>query len=337
MAYPAAVHPGAAPQPRAGHYMEIILHLGAHRSASTSFQHYLRKNGARLAAGGVGVWGPPQTRNGLLEGVLPRPGLVSYAAQMQRARGRIALALADIEMAGIERLIVTDENMIGTPRSILRAQRLYPGAGERMARYAAGFGGRITRVVLSVRAQDAWWASCIAYAVARGARVPSRVRLTQIAADPRTWRDVICDLACALPGVEIQVMPHEVFASRPEARLQAMARLPTPPKTAAREWLNRAPELPALRQVIHDRGGDPALLPDGDGPWQPFTREERTALREAYHDDLFWLRAGADGFATLTEEPDMDQVGPTLPIHAETRGRDHDQEGARRLAQAGRS
>ncbi|MFX0545611.1 hypothetical protein ACEWPL_008710 [Roseovarius sp. S1116L3] len=315
--------------------MEIILHLGVHRSASTSFQFYLRKNGARLAGSGVGVWTPQQTRRGLMEGILTSPGLFSTAKQAARARGRIALALRTAEDAGIRQLIVSDENMIGTPRGTIRAMRLYPAIGERMARYDAAFGGRITRVAISVRAQDAWWASCIAYAVARGARVPPSKRLAEIVAGPRGWRDVITDLSCAMPDTEVMVMPHEAFASRPEARLKALTGLSEVPQAHAREWLNRAPDLPELRRLIFERGGNPGVLPGGQGPWQLFSREERAALREAYLDDLYWLRAGAGGLATLTEETGQDEAGQTPPIPAETRGRHHDQEGARRVAQAG--
>jgi hypothetical protein len=316
--------------------MEITLHLGAHRSASTSFQYYMRKNRVRLAASGIGVWGPPQTRNGLMEGVLPRSGLMSAPQQAERARGRIALALSQAEKAGLTRLVVSDENMIGTPRGNLRDMRLYPGIGERMARYGEAFGGRITRIALSLRAQDTWWASSIAFAVVRGGRVPSQTQLAHIAAGPRSWRDVITDLACALPEAKLLVMPHEAFASLPERRLMALLGVEDTPRAHAREWLNRAPDLRALRQALSDRGGDPAMLPAGEGAWQPFSREERAALREAYADDLFWLRAGADGLAILTEEAGCDQVGQTPPIRPETRGRDHDQEGARRVAQAGR-
>ncbi|MFX0541385.1 hypothetical protein ACEWPM_006580 [Roseovarius sp. S4756] len=315
--------------------MEIILHLGVHRSASTSFQHYLRKNGARLAASGIGVWTPQQTRKGLLEGVLGGTSMFSAAKQAARARGRIALALCTAEEAGIRQLIVSDENMIGTPRGTLRGLRLYPAIGERMARYETAFGGRITRVAISIRAQDAWWASCIAYAVARGAQVPTSKHLAQIASGGRGWRNVITDLSCAVPEAEVMVMPHEIFAARPEARLKALTGHCGVPQAHAREWLNRAPDLPGLRRLIFERGGDPAILPAGQGAWQPFSGEERADLREAYLDDLYWLRAGADGLATLREEPSQDEAGQAPPVPAETRGRHHDQEGASRVAQAG--
>jgi len=317
--------------------MEIILHLGAHRSALTSFQHYLHKNGARLAASGIGVWGPPLTRTGLMQGVLPRPGLKSAAQQASRARGRIALALAQAEEAGMRQLIVTDPNMIGTPRGALSSRALYPAIGQQMARFGAAFGGRVVRVALSVRAQDAWWASCIAFAVARGACVPSARHLAQIAATTRSWRDVIADLSCALPEAELLIMPHEAFAARPEARLSALTALQGAPMTHAREWLNRGPDLSALRRAVFERGGDVGALPQGHGAWMPFSRDDCATLREAYLDDLFWLRAGAGGLATLMEEPGRDRAGPTPPVPAGKKGRDHDQEGARRLAQAGRS
>ena len=66
-------HGGAAGQGTSA-AMDIILHLGAHRTATTSFQHYLRANAAGLGAAGIGVWGPETTRDGLLAGVIPPRG-----------------------------------------------------------------------------------------------------------------------------------------------------------------------------------------------------------------------------------------------------------------------
>ncbi|WP_113910524.1 hypothetical protein [Roseovarius dicentrarchi] len=317
--------------------MEITLHLGAHRCASTSFQYYMRKNGARLAASGAGFWGPQHVRKGLLKGVMPSPGAVPADQQFQRARGRILLQVAQFADAGIGRLIVSDENMIGTPRDCLRNMRLYPAIGERMARHGAAFGPLVTRAVLSIRAQDTWWRSAVAFGVARGAQVPGPAELSHIAAGSRSWRDVITDLACALPQVQLLVLPHECFAALPERRLAAMLGREGVPQAHAREWLNRAPDLAALRTVLADRGGDAGALPPGDGTWQPFSRTERASMREAYADDLFWLRAGADGLATLIEEPGSDQTVKTPQVQAQIRGQGYDKEGARRMAQAGRS
>ncbi len=315
--------------------MDITLHLGAHRSASTSFQHYMRKNAARLAASGTGFWGPKEVRKGLLQGVFPSPGPMPAEKQFQRARGRILLQIAKCEKVGMRRLVISDENMIGAPRGCLRDMRLYPAIGERMARHGEAFGGLVTRVVLSIRAQDTWWRSTIAFGVGRGAHVPTAAELAHVASGMRGWRDVITDLACALPQARLLILPHERFAALPERRLAAMLGREGVPQTHAREWLHRSPDLPALRAALIARGEDAGALPPSDGLWQPFSMAERAAMREAYADDLFWLRAGADGLATLIEEPGSDQAGQTPQVEAQTRGQGHDEEGARRMAQAG--
>jgi hypothetical protein len=303
--------------------MEIILHLGAHRTATTSFQHYARANAGALAAQGIGVWGPDVTRDGVLSGVIPQAGGHATMAQLTRARGRIALRLAAVRAAGITRLAVSDENMIGAPRRCLRAARLYPDVGERVARFAHAFDGQITRAVLSIREPDAWWSSVLAYGVARGHRLPLPGDLDRMVTGGRPWRAVITDIACALPGVDLVILPHEHFASRPETRLASMTGAKVP-RRGARIWLGRAPDLAALRRAVALRGGDAGLLPEGEGRWQPFDTAQRAALRDSYADDLFWLAAGADGLARLAEETGPDQAGIHPPAAQMKRGQDHD-------------
>src|SRR6056297_1149280 len=304
--------------------MDITLHFGAHRTATTSLQRHAQARTAALAAHGLAFWGPPVTRDGLLAGVVPAPGEHPEAARTAHARGRIALRVAQAQQAGATRIVVSDENMLGAPRTCLRRHRLYPGAGARVARLAHAFGGRITGAVLSIRSQDAWWASVLAYSVARGHRLPSPGDLDRLVTAGRQWRDVISDIACALPGADIVILPHERFAACPGARLCAMTGVAAAEREAGTEWRGRGPDLPALRRAVTIRGGDATRLPGGEGRWQPFDAAQAAALKGAYGDDLSWLRAGADGLARL--------AGETGPTDAETqpcggqptRGQDND-------------
>jgi len=310
--------------------MDIILHLGAHRTATTSFQSYVRHNLADLTAQGMGFWGPSRTRGGLFAGIIPVNGSPRITRQARMAKGRIALHLDRAQVNGTRVLIVSDENVIGAPRRNLRDLMLYRGAGERMARHAAAFGGQITRVVLSIRAFDSYWPSVLAYGVARGHALPQPAQLEGIAAKGRGWRDVITDLACALPGAEIVVLPHEIYGGMPERRLEIMAGgLIEGPRHHHRICLNRAPDLEALRLCLVLRGEDPDLLDKGPGRYDPFTPDQQARLRELYQDDLFWLAAGADGLATLMTENKRDQTGPNPRRGTLTRGKDNDQQEGR--------
>jgi len=279
--------------------MDVTLHIGAHRCATTTFQYYLRNNADRLRELRVGFWGPRRTRKGLFSGIqpggLPLPG----RDPAQRGNGRVRLACARSAAAGIEHLVVSDENMLGTMRDNLRTSTLYGSAGERMARYAQAFQGRLTQVVLNIRSLDYFWASGMGYALSRGHGLPSEGLLHRVSVSPRSWRDVITDISCALGDVPLWVLPFEGYAGRPDDQLAAITGGEVP-SGHARAWLNATPHLPELRMMV-----EPAMrhrLPRGTGRWIPFDVAQTAALREHYADDIMWLMAGADGLARMISD-----------------------------------
>ncbi|AXI48951.1 hypothetical protein C1J03_16525 [Sulfitobacter sp. SK012] len=304
--------------------MDIILHVGAHRTGTTSFQHYLQSNAAVLSEDATGYWGPLRTRKGLFSGLFPGVAGASGRNLQRRAEGRVKMHLTLAEQAGVDRLIVSDENMIGSPRHCLRDGLLYPAVGDRMARISSAFGGRISRIVLSLRAQDLWWASTSAYAVYRGHSVPTARHCERIAHTRRGWRDVITDIACAAPEAEIRVLPFEHHVGRPDLLFAAATDRPAP-TTHADGWLNRSPDLAAMRTAIKQQDRDASELPEGDGRWQPFAPAHTAAMRETYQDDMMWLSAGADGLATLTQDPTRSRTGKSQPAGDIRQGHSNDQ------------
>ncbi|MFC3615165.1 hypothetical protein ACFORG_15475 [Lutimaribacter marinistellae] len=304
--------------------MDVILHIGAHRCATTSFQDYMRRNRPLLAEAGTGFWGPYRTRTGLFRG-LGESGKAS-----RRALGRVQLNLRGSQRRGMDRLVVSEENMLGAMRVNLRDAALYPDAGLRIVRHAEAFGPALTDLVLNIRALDLYWASVMGFALARGYGLPHRRMLDRIAFAPRSWRDVIAEIACAVPDARLWVLPFETFAGRPEAQLAAVTGRPAP-RNDARGWCNRTPRLPQLRAGVIDEVA--RELPNGDGRWMPFDAVQADALRERYADDLMWLAGGADGLAWLMDDPERKPAGQTLPISDMTRGRRNEQD--RRLAGAG--
>jgi len=313
--------------------MEVILHVGAHRTATTSFQHYLRAYEPRISATRTAFWGPHRTRKGMFAGLFPDARKVNAKTSPDRVRGRLSVQMARTASNGAERLLITDENMIGTSRHCVRTGLLFPAVGDRMARYGAAFDARVGRVVLSIRSPDSWWASAIAYAVSRGHGVPDQAKLDRIAQMRRTWRDVITDLACAMRGVDICIAPFEEWSGKPDAFLGAATGI-TAPKDTDDRWLNRAPDLAALRVLLAGRGERPDLLPQGTGRWLPFNDQQTADMRETYADDMFWLAAGADGLARLTPNPARTRAGPSQPTGDMREGHHHDSR-YRKMAQSG--
>lgn len=311
-------------------FMDIILHVGAHRSGTTTFQHYLRDHSEYLNTHAIGFWGPGRTRKSIFPGLF-RPRVTPKATG--RAEGRVQMHVARTQALGIEQLLVSDENMIGSSRQCLRSSALYPAIGERMSRISAAFGGQITRVVMTIRAQDLWWASAAAYTVARSHPAPTCEQKDKIAQSSRTWRDVITDLACAVPEAELLVMPFEQNAGQPGMLFTAATGQKAPVDGQAR-WLNRSPDACDVRTMLADQGADVSQVPDAATRWQPFSAEQTADLRENYADDLHWLMAGADGLATLTEDPTRQRAGTSLSADHMTRGHNYDI-GQGHMAQSG--
>lgn len=324
----------AAVRQRAGRRMDVTLHLGTHRTGSTTFQSYMARHSNTFQTRGRSFWGPKRTRGGLFAGLQPNMKLSSGRRKLQkRAQGRVHMHLDLAAKAGITNLLISDENMIGSVRSNLRKRSLYPAIGERLARIAPALEGHSIRVMLNIRAQDLFWASSAACGVARGHPMLQGLAFDEITENTRTWRDVIQDLSCALPDAEIVVLPFERFAGRPDAMLRCGADWDAP-MDAENEWLNRAPNTAKLQEILQDRGTAAPELQGVPRRWQPFGPEQVAALRENYADDMFWLTAGADGLATLTEDTDQTRVGITPPFGLYNKGQGHELQ-ERHLAQPG--
>ena len=304
--------------------MEVVLHLGVHRTGTTTFHQYLDDQRADLACARSAYWVPPKNGQSLFPGLFRKTFARKGRNVMHRAIGRIGVHAAQMQKQGMEQLLISDQGILGSCAQNLRSEQLYPGAGERTARLVSAFSGGVQRIILSIRAPDLWWASACASTVSRGYPVPAAARYEAIANSRRSWRDVITDIACAAPEAEITVLPFESYAGRPEHLLTvALGRSAVP--DAKMRWLNRSPDARALRRTLREQGTDPDVIADQDGRWQPFNPDQTARLRENYADDLHWLIAGADGLATLKEDQAPIRAPHTAPPGFMTKGQAHDQ------------
>lgn len=313
--------------------MQIILHLGAQRSATTTFQHYMRRHADRLGALGVGFWGPGRLREaGLFQGLYAGPSGRVSAAAVAAAKPRIAAALALAGARGVRWLVISDENMLGSVKGNIRHRALYPDCATRLQGFAEALGCPVDKVLLGLRPLPDYWTSALAYGVKRGCEVPSEAVRHEISTSERSWRDVICDISTVMPEAQIEVHRFADFAGAPDARLAALiGSYQQPPRASAAVRKNEAPDLAALRASLAERGVPSGGLPKSEGRWQPFTQDQIAALAERHSDDIFWCAAGASGLAKLIERKTLEDVGIN-PLPAARRGYTYDQ--ARRMGQA---
>lgn len=301
--------------------LEVILHMGAHRTGTTTLQRSLQQNNQNLTKNGVTVWGPSQTRGGLFSGLLR--GLDAEVDEttrlLARNKGVIAIEMERLARKHCHSLLITEENILGGIRGNLRAHQLYPRLDERLARFAEMFGPVCGRIGLAIRPYQDFWASSLAHAIPLGHRLLGEDDFDRLVTQPRTWRRVINDVAAAFPRADIMVWEFGRMVAQPAAQLRILTngqgKLGA---VAPGQQHNASPRRDALRAVLAQRrdGSDGRIAP-GDGRFMPMATHQIEAMQAQYDADLAWLRGVAVGrlkFVDMVETfdlapPDMTKRG----------------------------
>ena len=272
----------------------------------------------------IGFWGPLRLRKGMCHGIIPDPKLGQGADAYIRAQGRIAVQLEQAASKGLRHLIVSDENMLGLMRQNFSAQSLYAATGERIARFTGAYGGSVKAIHLSVRCPSEYWTSALSFCIPRGVLVPQAARLEALAQSRRSWRDVITDIAAAAPNTQIYVSTYEQHGSAPE-RLLSYLMGQSMPAQQTQIWRNKRPSAQELLRLPLGVTEIQRLKERiSDTRWHPFSSAQKAKMQEQYTDDLFWLRAGADGLAHLLEDPKSEKTGSPAQMDFVNKGQSYD-------------
>ena len=287
--------------------MDLILHLGVHRTGSTALQRMLNRASAALEAAGVRFWGPQVMRIGHLRDFVPS---VARARDDSAALARLApmaaalheeFALAEDE--GVKRLIVSDENLLGAMRDNYDACALYPDARAWLVATAALFPRAPDEIYICLRDYAEYAVSIYSHLVMRRAIPEFNAPRLAALGEGRGWSSVLADVAAVFPTSRIRVWRY----SRNRAMVPGAAR-----EISGRSIEVPAPELsatgglsrPAIEAILaawsqpgdrpDDRRAQIAPLANIEGPaFAPFDPKARARLIARFELDWEAIRSGA--------------------------------------------
>jgi hypothetical protein len=290
--------------------MDLILHLGAHRTGSTALIRCLHKNDALLQRRGVALWPPETLRHLPRFGAVPEL-VVQAAAGAAPAEERLAhlrralTAEADrLEVTGCKRLILSEENLIGSMQANLSGGGLYHDLGQRLAAYAAILPRAPAVIALGLRDYASLWPSAYVYVLPRRLLPPFADIAQALCSMPRGWPEVVADIRAVFPGAQILLWRHDMFRDRMTRVVAVLAGTGTADGiNPVRRDVNPARFRQSVDLIHRLRRDDPTLAgialaariaeagPDARGEAPAFTPAQAAMLEARYRHDIGVLYA----------------------------------------------
>jgi hypothetical protein len=277
----------------------IHLHLGAHKCATTYIQGRLVAN--REFLGSVGVSQVPVATF--------RPWRrAALAGNAKTARDPAVLfnrALAEWIPRDDPIVLVSDENMLGSPFRIVREGRLYPELRAKLGRAAPMFEGRELALFISIRRYDSFYAAIYCEALRHGERANFKEFVTRLDPRARRWPDILADIVALFPASPITIWPYEQLQEEEGAIFNALT------GRDVANSMNLTGDI--VRPSMSQRAVDTIerlekligwfatkrlvacvdwLLPKnrGHAAFDPWTNEQKSELSDLYREDLAALK-----------------------------------------------
>jgi len=187
---------------------KIILHLGAHRTASTHVQGVLGKNTALLAGAGIAAPSQEDVKNALTK---------PLGARIPSVRAGFR------PLAGLETVVISDENLLGFLNRIFAHGEFYPDTARRLAKLRAMLPVDPVKIVVAIRPYDSFFASAYGRWLAPGRMVLPRASVAELVLRlKRGWGDVLADIAEAFPESELLISEYSSDPRFGPAQLSAI-------------------------------------------------------------------------------------------------------------------
>lgn len=202
--------------------MRICLHIGAHKTATTYVQSRLFEKRHLLEPRGVSIVSAAQYRRAVAD----RMDLVDWLGRGGLAIAHRAIAQGFAKMIdaspGLERLIMSDENLAGPLASVTSPSGLYPSVDRRVGAALSALKGHDVTVFLAIRAYPGFFDSVYAYRTGQQKAADPEVFRGRVLALRRGWREVVGDICREAGPDRTVVWTYEDFQRRPDAVAEAL-------------------------------------------------------------------------------------------------------------------
>jgi hypothetical protein len=188
--------------------MKVFLHIGAHRTGTSSLQACLAENLARLGEMGFAFWGPPVLRDAPFTKIVKNTRQAKGDGSLSRQRDAIRGLVDEIARSGRD-LIVSDENICGTMTTNIARGTLYHKARQRMRIFSRLFAGHDLTSLFTLRETADYWLSCYGYMQKQDA--PDQAQRTRLALASRAqgWAHVVTELRRGQVSGDMHVLPYK--------------------------------------------------------------------------------------------------------------------------------
>lgn len=202
--------------------MKVSLHIGAHKTATTFLQSALVRNAEALLAEGSGVLPLTELRAEVTKPLRPRED--DPKRDFRRARAEACLG-AHLARSDIDRLVLSDENLLGEPAEIVARGALYSDAQARLSALAPFLEGHEVTVFFALRNLGDFSRSiyCEALRWMTGEFIPAAQHRATWKEPEHSWVPVVEAIRASFPDANVVLWPHKLLRLHAALPLSAIA------------------------------------------------------------------------------------------------------------------
>ena len=284
------------------HAPKVVVHLGAHKTASTYLQARLAKSADALRQLQVGYVDQKSFRQMIDRAGGLRRCQYRFAVLSQRAlRKALNGMIRQQHDLGARRIVLSEENILGNLADFETSQKFYPAAGARLRVICEALRGCDLELALSIRDYTTFLPSVWSHLVLRNGyrRFDPGIAQSYLCRG-RGWAELVQDIQRAAPGIPITLWTYEHLAEAENDILQTLAgagsglaikplrwrALPGLSAAAVEriEDLVRAGQTPSAERVRMIANSFNKL--DGHGRYTPWAEGTAKRLSERYANDI---------------------------------------------------